>query len=459
MKTMFIRKLYYITCVLLALIATSCSSLFDENAQKPYDGTTRKLAVKLVYPAGFEDKDKEGIAVSVTNVDNESVYKSTTDALGVAHFEVGYGVYRMAATDKMPEPGGVIINFNGALDGIRITNALAEEAENNYNLNLISSRSGQIIVKEIYSGGCKRTPAEGTYGLDQYIILYNNTNIIGYLDGICFGSLDPLVSTGNNVWAEKDPITGETKFRDHVPIYECVWQFPGTGKDFPLNPGEQIVLALREAIDHNAKFTESVNLNRTETFACYDNQKYPSPPPGVNVGRDHYMECVKKVGRSTSYTIGAQGPNVVIFNVPESEISAKVYFGKADNELSKPGSSDQKALKVPIDWILDAVEVFTKSAANNNKRLAPALDAGTAWVTNTFLRHTSYRNVDIEATLEIEGNEAKIVKGYKYGTDPNDIDAEATLRNGGRIIYMDTNNSSVDFHERSIQSIHPQSMN
>jgi len=38
--------------------------------------------------------------------------------------------------------------------------------------------------------------------------------------------------------------------------------------------------------------------------------------------------------------------------------------------------------------------------------------------------------------------------GVPPTTDISGIDAEASLKNGAHIIYMDTNNSTNDFHER-----------
>jgi hypothetical protein len=38
-------------------------------------------------------------------------------------------------------------------------------------------------------------------------------------------------------------------------------------------------------------------------------------------------------------------------------------------------------------------------------------------------------------------------------TDPSGIDAEKSMANGAKIVYMDTNNSTNDFHERNFASL------
>ena len=118
--------------------------------------------------------------------------------------------------------------------------------------------------------------------------------------------------------------------------------------------------------------------------------------------------------------------------------------------------SNQVRRKVPVEWVVDGIEVFAKGNANNKKRLLPTIDAGYVEMTPQ-LGYTLYRNVDKEATEALKENEGKLVYNYSLGvedsTDPSGIDAEASLKNGARIIYKDTNNSTVDFHLRSKSSL------
>ena len=38
-------------------------------------------------------------------------------------------------------------------------------------------------------------------------------------------------------------------------------------------------------------------------------------------------------------------------------------------------------------------------------------------------------------------------------TDPSGIDAEASIANGAHIIYSDTNDSFIDFHQKKVASL------
>ena len=92
----------------------------------------------------------------------------------------------------------------------------------------------------------------------------------------------------------------------------------------------------------------------------------------------------------------------------------------------------------------------------SQKRLTDDVDAG--YVSFTSRKgYSVYRNVDVEATKAIAGNAGKLVYNYSLGvgksTDPSGIDAEASIRNGAKIVYQDTNNSSRDFHLRQRFSV------
>ena len=99
------------------------------------------------------------------------------------------------------------------------------------------------------------------------------------------------------------------------------------------------------------------------------------------------------------------------------------------------------------------------TADKNGKRFPASIDAGYVEI-NPKNGYTAYRNVDKAATEALAENEGKLVYNYAGGTedvegttDPSGIDAEASIANGAHIIYMDSNNSSNDFHQRKVASI------
>ena len=159
-----------------------------------------------------------------------------------------------------------------------------------------------------------------------------------------------------------------------------------------------------------------------------------------------------------SYGLGTAWPlsntSPAFYIVRPQGTSLKEFVDNPANENMY--GSNQVRRKVPVEWVVDGVEVFAKGQSNNKKRLLPTVDAGYVEMTSK-MGYTLYRNVDKEATEAIAGNKGKIVYNYSLGvdgtTDPSGIDAEASLRNGARIVYKDTNNSTLDFHQRSKASL------
>ena len=222
-------------------------------------------------------------------------------------------------------------------------------------------------------------------------------------------------------------MTGETVFPDFAPVVTVVWQLPGSGKDFPLAPGADAVVALRGAIDHTLQYPLSVNLNRPDLFACYNPTYFPNPTyhpaPGDQVKPERYAQVVIKTGQSNANTFSISSPTVVLFRTP---MPAGEYVLQPDVVRVTPGNSADRVVVVPYEWIVDAVEVFDGRSSSNGKRVAPAADAGFVIQSDIYKGHTLRRKVDEKASAE---------NGYE--------------------VLVDTNNSSNDFYESEIQSLHP----
>jgi hypothetical protein len=402
------RILYILTIVL----AASCAGIKD-----PYEGSLHLLSVTAQYPSGYEGFDLEGSEALVEEINTGSRYTSLTDASGSFAMTLPDGIYRVNISGRS---GSDV--FNGAADKVVLSGA-----DLNLKLPLSYSKAGSIVIKEIYCGGCKKLPQEGDYQGDQYFILHNNDYNVQYLDSLCFGTLSPNNATASNPWVSKDPATGESIFPDFLPIIQAVWQFPGDGDDFPLQPGEDAVICLRGAIDHSLQYPLSVNLNKPDYFVCYNltyfwNTQY-HPAPGNLISEDRIIDVVIKTGQANAYTFSLSSPTLVLWKAKGMTIQEFVSI--QDNITPVPGSSIDNVVKVPYEWVYDAVEVFDARSANNSKRLAPSADAGYALQTDVFLGHSLIRHVDKEASA---------ASGYE--------------------VLTDTNNSLNDFYESEKQSLH-----
>lgn len=406
-------KRYY---SLLLLLAFGCSSIDREN---PYDGMLHTLRVSVIYPMDFAEFRREGVTVGFEEVDRLHTYEAVTDVAGQAEILLSNGIYRIWVTDKTGDHV-----FGGSADQVRLVNGDVD-----LELPLLHSKAGSLIFKEIYCGGCMRDPQEGKYQSDKYVILHNNSSEVQYLDSLCFGALDPYNSQGTNVWVAKDEQTGASIFPDFVPIVQAVWQFGGDGTTFPLAPGEDAVICCCGAIDHAAQYPLSVNLNKPGYFVLYNSTYFPNtlyhPAPGDQIAVDRYLNVAIKTGVANAYPLSIFSPAPVIFRT--RGITIQDYVRKADNVIQKPGSKLDFVVKIPVEWVIDGVEVFYGGSSDNKKRLGPAVDAGYITQSDIYLGHSLHRLVDATASAQA---------GYE--------------------VLADTNNSSNDFEERSQQSLHEQ---
>lgn len=399
------KRIIYILSIVLA--AASCADIRNVN---PYEGGLHTLTVVTQWPEG--DYDRAGMEVRIEDMNTGSRYVSQTDAEGQVLFSLPNGLYRLNLSGR----DGALV-FNAAADKVVLSGE-----DLSMNLDVLISRAGSIVIKELYCGGCRKLPQEGDYQADQYFILHNNDYQVQYLDGICFGTLSPYNSISSNPW-----LSDGSQLPDFIPVIQAVWQFPGDGDDFPLQPGEDAVVCLRGAIDHAAQYPLSVNLNKPGYFVCYNptyfNNPVYHPAPGNLISQDRYIDVVIKTGQANAYTMSISSPAMVIFRA--QDITIQEYVRIAENVTPVPGSSVDNVVKVPYEWVLDAVEVFEGGSANNQKRLAPSADAGYVMQTDVFLGRSLMRHVDETASAQA---------GYE--------------------VLADTNNSLNDFYETQRQSLH-----
>ena len=290
-------KRIYAYC-LLAAAAFSLQSCLDMDMAGLYDGDLHSLEILLSPPGDAGDIVFDGAVVRLREINSDADYTAACDDRGVARISLPNGIY-MASTSLT----GGEYRYGGSVSGIIVGGSDAS-----CSIALARTRVSDIVIKEIYCGGCMKYPQEGTYQTDSYFILHNNSANTVYLDGLCFGTLDPYNSNSAPVWGT-DP--------GFVPIIQAIWQFPGEGSDFPLGAGEDAVVAVFGAIDHSAYYPMSVDLNREDVFVCYNPTYCPNamwhPAPGDKVSPDRYLSVVIKTGQANAYTFSVSSPALVIF--------------------------------------------------------------------------------------------------------------------------------------------------
>lgn len=413
-----------------AFVAVSC------NKNKPVEVT---VALQL---------DNQPYAEAGVTV-NFGEYTATTDASGVAAFTVPVGVYDATASFKKAADGKVVL-YNGKQNCIVNEGAEAES----FVIALSVSESSQVIIKEIYSGGCMDNDGAKNYSNDKFIILYNNSELEADASEYCFGTPYPYNAHGSNKFVGAD---GKLSYTDKMPLGCNFWAFKTTVK---IAPYSQIVIAVTGAIDHTATYSKSVDLSNAD-YCCYDiesglNLAASYPAPSASIPASNYLKAYK-FATGTAWPLSMSTPAIILFKATPAEAEAMI----AAETLDYTAGAKLPTAMVPVSSILDGVEVFNiPNVEKSISRFPASVDAGHALFVEKN-GYTLYRNVDKQATEALPENEGKLVYNYAGGTesveggstDPSGIDAEASMAAGAHIIYMDTNNSTNDFHMRAKASI------
>ena len=310
----------------------------------------------------------------------------------------------------------------------------------------------QIVIKELYNGGCPKDEGSGAFSNDKCIVLYNNCSQKAVVNNLCIAFASPYNGHANNKnYTEDGKLSYEAE--GFTPAFGGLWWYPYS---LIIEPYSQVVINVSGAIDNTQTYSQSVNYAHAEYYCMYDPESgfantswYPTP--ACVIPTSHYLKA-KRLGVANSWPLSNTSPAVFVFQT--KDVDPAVFAENADNLWYDGGEAKDinASLKVTNDWIIDGLEVFQKDkVSDSNKRLTAAVDAGFAGLTNK-LGHTIYRNVDKAATEALAENAGKLVYDYALGvdgsTDPSGIDAEASMKNGAHIVYMDTNNSTNDFHER-----------
>lgn len=414
------------------------------------------VKLKLVYPTGATIK--AGVDVIATDTETKKEYIKQTDDAGLLTFSLPIGSYKFMASDVRTPKNGKMTAYKGTLD--QVIDA-KWETNKTVQIELKAILKSQLIIKEVYTGGVLGDNGKN-YSFGQYVILYNNSNEDVDLQNLCLG----MSGNNSNTW-KYDVKEGETEryyFKENwTPARWGFFYFPNKTI---LKPQKQIVIAMGGGINHSATHSNAVDLSKKEYYVNYDievfTQKFYYPAPASTIPTSHYLKAKKYAGVTlTAWMPPTSNPNMILF-YPEGK-SIDAYAGDVSDIVLYGTSAKQARKKVPLEWVVDAMESFrTGYDDKNKKRVHPKVDAGYLYMVSKK-GYTVYRNVDKAATEAIEENKDKLVYNYsmgtkneetKYGsTDPSGIDAEASIAKGAVIIYMDTNNSKKDFHLRKKSSL------
>ena len=416
--------------------------------------TTVPVSIGLQLQFEGEPFNVEGIAITLSDATGTVDYTAATNASGYAEFQVPSGAYSATSVYKITVDGERIA-YNGTN-----SNILVSESSDRFAIDLLKVVSQQVIIKELYNGGCLAKDGLGAYQSDQYFIIYNNSSEPADITNLVFGIGAPYESYTNNLYYSEG---GELLYEheDWMPAGGALWWF--TAESLTLDPFQQIVVVPKAAINHAANNPNSVDLSLAEYYwmcnvgvgQMYD--KARTYTASENIPQEHYLTGKAFAMTPTGWPLSTGSPTFFIGKMPRTEAEALCLN---TNELDKTLGAMFSCIKFPKACVYDAVEIWAKgNEATSHVRFSADVNSNYVLLTPK-LGYSVYRNVDKEATEALPENEGKLVYGYAGGTDdvegstdPSGIDAEASIANGAHIIYSDTNDSFIDFHQKKVASL------
>ena len=413
----------------LLVVAGLASCKTEDPVVPPAD-----MRVTLTYDTNLSSQPAEMAEVVLTSVGTGEKLTAVTNASGVAEFkQIAVGTYNLTAkrqftADAYRQFTGLTVAapvlFQASMQSIVLTSMQG----NTQTLVLKAGATGDWVIKQLYYAGSDRT--DGALFRDQFIELYNNSDTLRYADGLYFAQLDGnrsipagtrpvfLLPSNQYDWSKSIGMPGTVKANDDFVYTRTLFQLPGTGRQYPVEPGKSVVIA-QTALNHKAPFT----------------------------GND---------GKA----ITAKNPDLTI---DLSKATFEAFFGRGlDSDIDNPAVPNIRVIQpFGTDMILDnsgrdgyAVFRSATDAADLPKYPRPNT---TAITTNTDYFYQIPKRLLLDA-VECQESPSKLIPrkltdeldaGYTF-TPKGSFTSQAVIRKvartfGTRRVLQDTNNSTDDF--------------
>ncbi len=405
------RYIHTIAALAAALLSGACAEMMtdaDEAKVIRYIDVAYKVSI-----SDFTDPDGNTVSAPAEWFDDmEITFNNFAELIettvsvgpdGIASARLTPGIYNVTVrkTEKLNGKSYILnaLNQNVAL----IDDVSADKIDASTTISVRPILGSPLCFREIYYCG-----APGYYFRGQFYEIYNNGDDVVYLDHLCMAQLHPANATTNlPAWPAEDGV-------DRYAYGVTLWQIQGDGDDWPLLPGESIVIS-QEAADHtkNTSYSGAFGLidNSKSEWECWAgnpqrvNEDVPDLPYVFWSGYINQMQWLTSVSGS-AFCLYQPGRNL--------KFGDNDYWKVGVTTQVVVGGSGQEFARMPVGDILDAVELIPTMSDMNMKRIPGIIDSGAASVGGQYLGKSICRKI-------------------------------VDLREDGTPIYQDTNNSTDDF--------------
>ena len=290
-----------------------------------------------------------------------------------------------------------------------------------------AAKEPKLVFKEIYYTGCSFPnidPATGkpiideetgeeatsTYFRDQFYEIYNNSTEVVYADSLCICTTIYASDYTDNLvyqWPIENP--------EQYVFSGKIWQIPGDGTTYPIQPGESFVIA-QWGTNHKAKsLTDGhspVDLSGAEFEAIEKETNFNGIVLTDNDAINMALAVNAAGYSSPQWLTPVGGARYVLFK-PAGKLKNEDFLTPTNDDY---GVSN--AREVPITEVIDAVQSVDGETGMNLLGLPTVLDAGGIWCSGKYVKESIARKIK-------------------------------ETRKDGTIVYQDTNNTTDDFEVKT----------
>ena len=381
-KSIFRHKLYRN----FAALAVFCIAVSSCNEYKE-DGTeTRTVSHRLSLNMPLNIKDAtltEGTAV-LTNIRTREQYNiesfTPSDKGFIADISLPEGNYNIAVKGTISyqlNKQSIEAKVKAKRENVAI-GTVEQKATTEIALNVYSAQEGFVISEIFFTG--TTTPDGFMYTDDQYIKIGNNSDTTMYADGIAFIE---------SFFTSDDKHDYQPNIMDEAMTIVAIYVVPGTGRDVPVQPGEELLIALT-AIDHRPINPNSFDLSKAD-FEIYDkcshpegDQDNPKVPNLVNWYANFEGTFVMHTRGVKSYALARPMVDMKTYMT-----KFRYKFGYIFRQGDFVVPMDEREYFMPNSWIIDAVNLAVPTVHEWNL-VSPTLDKGFTYCGHVDFDETRY---------------------------------------------------------------------
>ncbi len=346
---------------------------------------------KLV-AAGIPSPESYGVKIS--NFATGSVIETTTENGIATAVGIIPGVYTVTVSASQNQ-GGFTYTIAGSESNVSL---IADGAEVVVRVDAV--KEAALVFKEIYYTGVD--PAN-FYFRDQFYEIYNNSTEVVYADGLCIA--ETVFANYDKSIIYEWPIENA----DQYVFARVIWQLPGDGKTYPVQPGESFVIA-QWATNHKAenlsKGLSPVDLTGAEFEAIEKETTFNGILLTDNLAIN--MKKVVQAGYAMpQWLTSTDGSRYVLFK-PSKPLKNEDFITATNADYQGT------AREIAISDVIDAVQAVNNESGMSVLGLPTALDAGAIWCSGSYVGESIARKIK-------------------------------ETRPDGTKVYQDTNNTSNDF--------------